>query len=157
MPLRVGGQALYERQLHWLAHRRDESGSGKTGQCGCHVLAIVRISQGHYLRSLNVAEPCSPHFDPRIHSQSNVAHFRSDVLPFSIAVGPDVEDIGIPGLGLNVLRYSLLVLPWSVLVCQSTNLSRSTVQMLSRFQWEHRKGLMDDTNAISCSGPEILE
>jgi hypothetical protein len=72
------------------------------------------MSLGHYLRSLNVAEPCSPHFDPRVRSQSNVAHFGPDVLPFSIAVGPDVENLGISGLGLNVLRYSFLVLQLSV-------------------------------------------
>jgi hypothetical protein len=79
------------------------------------------------------------------------------VLPFSIAVGPDVENVGISGLGLNVLRYSFLVLQLSVLLCRSTNLSSYTVQMLLHFQWEHRKELMDDTNAIFCSGPEILE
>jgi hypothetical protein len=134
MLLRVGDPVLYERQLHWLAHRRDESGFGKTGQCGCHVSAIVRVPQGHYLRSLNVAKPCSPNFDPRIHSQSDVADFSPNVLPFSIAVGPDKENIGIPGLTFNVLRYSFLVLQLSVWVCQSTNLNSYTVQMLLRFR-----------------------
>jgi hypothetical protein len=64
----------------------------------------------HYLRSLDVAEPCSPDVDVWVRLKSNITDFGPDVLALPIAVGPDEENLRIPGLGFDVLRYRFLVL-----------------------------------------------
>ena len=107
---RAGGPALYERQLRWLAHRRGGLGSGKIEQCACHVLATAHVRQSHYLRSLDVAEPCSPNVDSRVRFQGDVADFSPNVFSFPVAVGPDEQDLGMSGLGFDVPRYGFPVL-----------------------------------------------
>jgi hypothetical protein len=98
------------------------------------VLAIAQIAQGHYLRSLNIAEPCSPDVDPWIRFQSDVADFGSNVLSFSITISPDEKNFRMSGLGFDVPRYGFLVLQLLVCVYQDTAPTSYTIQMLLRFR-----------------------
>jgi hypothetical protein len=63
-----------------------------------------------YQRSLNVAEPRPAYLQSRVHLESNVTNLGADMLALTIAVGPNEENSGTPGMGLNVARNGFLVL-----------------------------------------------
>ena len=61
-----------------------------------------------YTRSFNVAETCSPHLDVGVGFASNVSDLCADVLAFAIAVGPDEQNLAVPGLRFDVLGDAFL-------------------------------------------------
>ncbi len=72
---------------------------------------------GNSLRSLDVAEPSTFHFDPVVALLGGIANLPSDMLALSVTIGPDDEGAGRPRFRLDVLGDGLLVLG-SVLVTE---------------------------------------
>lgn len=59
---------------------------------------------------LYVAKPCPFNLQTAVTPQSCLPNLIADMLPFQVTVGPDVQLLAIPRLGLNVLGNGLLVL-----------------------------------------------
>lgn len=63
-----------------------------------------------FLRSFNVAKFCSLDIDCRVAFDCLLSNLIADMLPFAVTISPYKENPGIPGLGLDVLCNSRLVL-----------------------------------------------
>lgn len=67
---------------------------------------LMRVVQYHG-RSLDVAEARSPNLHVWVRLQRNITNLSPDMLAFAITISPDEQDARIPGLRLDIARYSL--------------------------------------------------
>ena len=73
----------------------------------------VKVSLGDR-RPLDIAELGPLDLKTRITFEGYISDFRTDVLPFSVAIRPDEQSARVTSLGLDILGYGFLVLRiWS--------------------------------------------
>ncbi len=65
------------------------------------------------MRPLYVVKDRSFHYDSRIYFPSDFSYFCPDVLAFSVAVCPDVENLSIASFLLDVVGYVFVLLQLS--------------------------------------------
>lgn len=73
-------------------------------------LACQLTGEGDDRRPLSVAKLCSLHLDPRVAFLRLSADFMTYVLSFPVTIGPDVENLCITSLLLDILGYAPFVL-----------------------------------------------
>jgi hypothetical protein len=68
-----------------------------------------------YVRSFGIAKFRPFHLKSTVSFKGSLSHFRTNMLPFAIAVSPDEKSFCISGLLRNICSYAFFILSYSKL------------------------------------------